>query len=169
MLDVRPETPADFNAIRELHDAAFAPSDAEAKLVDQLRADGLHVPELCFVATDDDTVIGHVLFSRATLDPRGHEILVLAPMGVLPGSQSRGIGSALGHAAIERAKQSGFPLISVLGHPGYYPRLGFGRATALGITAPFEVPDDAWMAMKLPAYTPEARGTVRYPAPFDAV
>jgi putative acetyltransferase len=169
MLDVRPETPDDFDAIRALHDAAFAPSDAEAKLVDQLRADGLHVPELCFVATAVGELIGHVLFSRATLDPSGHEILVLAPMGVLPGNQRRGIGAALGHAAIERAKQTGFPLVSVLGHPGYYPRLGFGRAAALGITARFEVPDDAWMAMKLPAYTPEARGTVRYPAAFDAV
>ena len=60
MLDVRPETPADFDAIRELHAAAFAPSDVEPRLVDRLRADGDHVPELSLVATDDDAVVGHV-------------------------------------------------------------------------------------------------------------
>ena len=39
-VDVRPETQADFDAIREVHARAFAPSDVEPKLVDQLRADG---------------------------------------------------------------------------------------------------------------------------------
>ena len=78
-MDIRTETPADFDAIRAVHTEAFAPSPVEAKLVDDLRADGALVTDLCLVATEAEAVIGHIAYSRATLDS-GHEILVLAPM-----------------------------------------------------------------------------------------
>ena len=169
MLDVRPETPADFDAIRELHAAAFAPSDVEPRLVDRLRADGDHVPELSLVATDDDAVVGHVLFSRATLGEPPREILVLAPMAVTPHRQRSGIGAALVTESLKRARETVYPLVSVLGHAEYYPRFGFGPASALGISPPFEVPDEAWMAYPLPRYTPDARGTVRYASAFGSV
>jgi putative acetyltransferase len=61
------------------------------------------------------------------------------------------------------------PLVVVLGHPAYYPRFGFEPADALGVLAPFEVPVEAWMAYRLPAYGPGARGTVGYPDAFAAV
>ncbi|HST40346.1 MAG TPA: hypothetical protein VLK58_12605, partial [Conexibacter sp.] len=65
------------------------------------------------------------------------------------------------------------PLVSVLGHPGYYPRFGFERAAPLGVQAPFEVPDDAWMALRLPAYPPPERprpgGVVEYADAFAQV
>jgi putative acetyltransferase len=52
--------------------------------------------------------------------------------------------------------------VVVLGHPGYYPRFGFEPARPLGIET-YYAPDDAWMALRLPAYDPQIRGTVRYP------
>jgi putative acetyltransferase len=167
-VDVRTETPADFDAIRAVHTEAFAPSPVEAKLVDDLRAEGALVTDLCLVATESEVVIGHIAYSRATLDS-GHEILVLAPMGVLPEHQRQGVGTQLIGQSMRRAVLTDFPLVSVLGHLDYYPRFGFEPASPLGIHAPFEVPDEAWMARPLPRYTPEARGTVRYPAAFDAV
>ena len=57
----------------------------------------------------------------------------------------------------------------MLGHPEYYPRFGFEPAAALGITAPWDVPAEAWMVHRLPAWTPDARGLVRYAAAFDAL
>jgi putative acetyltransferase len=168
MWHVRPERPQDFDAIRRLHDRAFAPSAVEARLVDALREDGAHVPPLCLVATQDDDVVGHVFFSRARLDS-GHEVLALAPMGVLPEHQRAGVGSALAAEALTRAAATAFPAVVVLGHPEYYPRFGFEPATALGITAPFDVPDEAWMAIPLPGHTPEARGRLTYPEAFGAL
>jgi predicted N-acetyltransferase YhbS len=47
--DVRSETGADHEAIWHVHERAFAPSIGEAKLVDELRAAGDLVPELCLV------------------------------------------------------------------------------------------------------------------------
>jgi len=56
-----------------------------------------------------------------------------------------------------------------VGHADYYPRFGFEPAEPLGIRAPFDVPAEVWMAYKLPAYTPEAEGTVIYPDAFASV
>lgn len=57
----------------------------------------------------------------------------------------------------------------VVGHPEYYPRFGFEPAADHGVLAQWEVPPEAWMVHRLPAYVHEARGLVRYPAAFDAV
>jgi putative acetyltransferase len=70
--------------------------------------------------------------------------------------------------SLRRAAETHFPLVIVVGHPEYYPRFGFESADALGITAPFDVPPEAWMAYRLPAYTPEACGALVYPEPFDS-
>lgn len=167
-MDISTETLADVDAIRAVHTEAFAPSPVEAKLVDDLRTDGALVTDLCLIATEGDNVIGHIAYSRATLDPSGHEILVLAPMGVLPDHQRQAVGAQLIGQSMRRAALTDFPLVSVLGHPEYYPRFGFEPARPLGIDPPFDVPDEAWMARKLPRYSDDAKGTVRYAQAFDA-
>ena len=55
--------------------------------------------------------------------------------------------------------------VVVLGHPAYYPRFGFGRASTHGISLSVEVPDDALMALSLDGSALPA-GRVRYAAPF---
>jgi putative acetyltransferase len=168
MRDTRPEQLEDFGAIREVHERAFEPSLVEAQLVEALRDAEAHVPELCLVAIQDRLVVGHIAFSRARLES-GPEVLALAPMAVLPEHQRQGAGSALISDALTRAAQSHFPLVVVVGHADYYPRFGFEPANPIGVEAPFDVPPEAWMAHRLPAYTPEARGTVVYPEAFESV
>jgi putative acetyltransferase len=168
MVDVRPEAPPDFGHVRRVHERAFAPSHEEADLVDALRGSEAHVPELCLVALGAGAVVGHIAFSRARLDS-GHPVLALAPMGVLPEHQRQGVGSALVSEGLRRAADMDSPLVVVVGHPEYYPRFGFEPANALGITAPFAVPAEAWMVRRLPAYRPDARGTVAYPEAFASV
>jgi putative acetyltransferase len=165
MWDVRDETPDDAEGIRAVHTSAFAPSAVEAQLVDDLRTQDALVRDLCLVATEDDIVIGHIAFSRATLDS-GHEILVLAPMAVLPEHQRKGVGCQLIGQSMRRAALTDFPLVSVVGHADYFPQFGFEQAAPLGIEAPFDVPQEAWMARRLARYTDEARGKVTYAEAF---
>ena len=165
---IRREAPGDEDAVRELLVRAFAPSPAEAQLVDALRGSDDAVPQLWLVALRDGKVVGHIAFSEARLDS-GHDVLVLAPMAVLPELQGRGAGTALVREGLRRAGRTGYPLVSVLGHPDYYPRFGFEPADPLGIQAPFEVPSEAWMALPLPSYTAEARGVVQYADAFADV
>jgi putative acetyltransferase len=166
--DVRPETGADQKAIWNVLERAFAPSIGEAKLVDELRAAGDLVPELCLVAEDGGQVVGYIAYSRCGLDS-GHEALALAPMAVLPERQRDGIGSALVRESLNRAAATNFPLVVVLGHPEYYPRFGFEPGAAHGVLDPYGVPPEAWMVHLLPAYEPEARGTVKYAEAFALV
>ncbi len=158
--------PADRAAIRRVHEQAFAPSGFEADLVDALWDSPAWLPELSLVALlggdSAGELVGHALFSRVSVRPAS-TALALGPIGVLPAEQRRGIGGRLIRAGLTVAAGTDYPLVVVLGHPEYYPRFGFEPAGELGITAPFEVPPEAWMVRLLPADDGTARGEVRYP------
>ncbi len=169
-LGIRLETHWDHDPVRRLLTAAFGRS-AEAKLVDQLRESESFVPNLCLVAEQSSVIVGHILFSHVTLesDPPA-QVLALAPVAVYPAFQRRGIGSALIHEGLSRADARGEPLVVVIGHPDYYPRFGFAKASSMGIEPPWPVvPEEAFMAKPLSSYREQMRGIVRYPAAFDAV
>ena len=69
--------------------------------------------------------------------------------------------------ALEAARERGEELVVVLGHAGP-PRFGFVPASGLGIRAPFEVPDEAFMALPLDPAADLPRGAVAYPEAFGA-
>ena len=167
---VRPETPADHEAISAVLTAAFG-RPAEATLVQLIRGSPEFVPGLSLVAEVDERVVGHVLLSHVEL--RGSEtsspVLQLAPVAVAPERQRRGIGGRLVEEGLARAEALGEPVVLVVGHASYYPRFGFRPASAFGIGLPFPVPDEVFMARPLAAYRPELRGHVRFPPAFDAV
>ncbi len=166
---IRVESAEDRAAVRDVNRAAFPTSD-EADLVDALRNTEAWIPAFSFVAEVDGRVVGHLLLTRAALvadDGTEHPILTLAPMAVLPEWQGRGVGSALVRAAIERATAAGEPLVTVLGHPWFYPTFGFRRAREQGIEAPRPWRDASWMALPLNPAGAALRGRVRFAAPFD--
>ena len=71
--------------------------------------------------------------------------------------------------AVARADALGEPLVVLLGHPGYYPRFGFERASALGLEPPSpHVPDAAFMALRLSQYDARWRGRIVYPPFYEA-
>jgi putative acetyltransferase len=161
----RPETPGDVAAVREINLAAF-PTGEEARIVDELRADpGAWLDGLSMLATDaGGTPVGHALLTRCHVG--GEPALTLGPCAVLPRVQRSGAGSAAIRAVLDAARARGENLVVVLGHPEYYPRFGFSRASGFGIRAPIEVPDEALMAMALAPDRPVPAGTIRYPAAF---
>ena len=71
-------------------------------------------------------------------------------MAVLPEFQRRGIGSKLIRAGLDEMRKARQPFVLVLGHPEYYPRFGFVRASRYGIISEYEgVPDEAFMILVL--------------------
>jgi putative acetyltransferase len=165
---LRSEEPADAQAIDRVNRRAFGGSE-EALLVARLRASSAFIPGLSIVAEEDGGIIGHILFTRVQLDPPTEaQVISLAPMAVLPAFQRRGVGSALVRRGLDVATQLGEDLVVVVGHPGYYPRFGFERASRLGITSPFPAPDAAFLALRLRSGGPTPSGEVVYPPEFEA-
>lgn len=171
-VSIRPECASDLEPIRSVNRAAFG-REAEAELVDRLRACGEFFSALSLVASDETgRVVGHILLTRAVVETEAGRFaaLALGPMAVEPMLQRRGVGGALIREAIRRAVAMGESLVIVLGRPEYYPRFGFERASQWGIRPPFEAPDEAWMALWIGGAAPcQLDGVVRYAEPFMTI
>lgn len=167
---IRPETPADVDAIRDVTTAAFTRPDAtgppvEAALVDELRADSGWLPALSLVAEIDGAVAGHVVCTRGRVGDR--PALGLGPISVRPDRQRAGVGSALMHAVLGAADALGEPLVVLLGDPGYYRRFGFRPAAEYGVTPPVAEWEPYFQARPLAAHDPAATGVFTYAEPFQ--
>lgn len=142
---IRPEQPKDIPAIHVLNASAF-PTDAEARLVDALRANGKAI--YSFVAVNEqDEVLGHVLYSPVATPLPSHG-LGLAPIAVQPEFQGQGIGSKLIRASLTEIKADGFDFIVLLGSPEYYHRFGFQTARTFGLQNEYGV-DEEFMVLNL--------------------
>ena len=167
MLLVRTEQPEDLAAIHNVVEQAFQQafgSVAEANLVDQVRANGKAIVSL--VAVENDQIVGHILFSEATIDAT--TIIGLAPLAVLPSHQKQGIGALLTNAGIEACRAAGYTAMIVLGHPEYYPRFGFVPASRFSIKSEYDVRDEVFMALELqPGALANCSGVAKYQAEFN--
>lgn len=166
---VRQETPADQDAIRAIHTAAFISDDnpepvLEARIADELRAAGDAIPELSLVAERDGEPVGHVVVSRATLG--GRPSLGLGPIGVLPHAQHAGIGSALMYAVLAAADALHAPEVVLLGNPRYYSRFGFEPAVPRGVIPPVEAWAQYFQVRTLAAWDDSRAGDFRYAPAF---
>jgi len=88
-------------------------------------------------------------------------------MAVHPEFQNLGIGSGMVREGLGRCRNLGHKIVVVVGHPEFYPRFGFSSARAKGLEAPFPVPDEAFMVIKLVSDALDGvSGMIIYPAPF---
>ncbi len=166
---IRREEPADVAAIRSVNEQAFGGS-AEAHAIDQLRERAAEM--LSLVAVIDDRVVGHLLFTPIVIETpeRSWPGLGLAPLSVLPEYQRQGIGSALMMAGLEECRRLGHERVIVLGHPAYYPRFGFERASRHGVRFEIEAPDEACMILALqPGALDGVSGVAKYQPEWTGV
>lgn len=166
---IRPEEPSDMAAIRFVNEQAFGGS-GEANAIDALRARG--AATLSLVAVIDNRVVGHLFFTPAVIESpdRSWAAIGLAPLAVLPEYQRRGIGSALMDAGLEECRRLGWERVIVLGHPDYYPRFGFERASRYAVRFEFEAPDEACMILALqPGALDGVSGVAKYQPEWTGV
>jgi putative acetyltransferase len=91
---IRAEISQDRESIHRVNELAFGQA-GEADLVDALRQNA-H-PHISLVAVDGADIVGHIFFSSVTIESEAGSFTAmgLAPMGVLPEHQRKGIGSML--------------------------------------------------------------------------
>lgn len=165
---IRRENESDHHAIYSVVKSAFDHAEHadgnEHDLVNALRRGEAYLPELSLVAEVGGGVVGHIMFTKATVE--GAAVLALAPLAVLPEYQRQGIGTALIQEGHRVARELNYGYSIVLGSEKYYPRAGYLPADTFGIRAPFDVPRENFMACKLIESAPAVRGTVRYAREF---
>lgn len=163
---IRPETAADHERVHRVHGAAFGRED-EALLVERLRSAAR--PQLSLVAEYAGAVAGHVFFSPVSLEaPRpGPPAAALAPLGVTPDLQGRGVGDALVREGLARCPALGWRAVFVLGDPAYYARFGFEPAAAHGFRCGYPGSERAFQLLALePGALADRAGGVRFHAAF---
>ena len=165
-VSVRLEEPRDVAGVRETNEQAFG-APLEARLVDAVRGSA---GSISLVATVDDRVIGHILFTAVSIEPSvSVRVAGLAPLSVRPQYQCVGVGGQLVRAGLEECRRSGYSAVVLVGHPEYYPRFGFVPADTMGLECEFPVPREAFMVIELEAGALAGlAGVVRYRAEFAA-
>lgn len=168
MIEIRQENNNDYEEVYNVIKTAFETAEEsdgnEQDLVVSLRNSDSFIPELSLVAVRDKKVVGYILFTKIKIGE--HEELALAPLGILPEYQRQGIGGELIKEGHKIAKELGYHYSVVLGSYKYYPKFGYEKASSYNIKAPFEVPDENFMAIKLSDTNEEIKGTVKYAKEF---
>ncbi|MEI2317301.1 GNAT family N-acetyltransferase [Bacillus paramobilis] len=172
MVTIRQEQQNDYKKTEEVVQQAFLHEEfsdkTEHELVKRIRECDAFVPELSIVAVDEE-IVGHIMLSKITIEKGATSVesLALAPVSVARGHQKKGIGGKLIRAALEKAIELGYGSVVVLGHPEYYPKFGFKKASEWNIKAPFEVPDEVFMVIELSENALQGvEGIVQYSSAF---
>ena len=135
MWRIRNEEAQDATDVEELVIACFG-SGRFAKTAYRLREGVKPVPELCFVAIDDEgaELVGAVRFSN--IDVGGTPSLLLGPLAVRPELRGKGIGISLMRKGIEEAKRQGHETVLLVGDEPYYSKVGFVQLPAGQVRLP---------------------------------
>ena len=168
MFEIRQENIRDYEDVYNVVKTAFETAEHsdgnEHDLVVALRKSENFIPELSLVALKNNKIVGYILFTIVKIGQ--YEELALAPLGVLPEEQRQGVGSRLIEEGHRIAKKLGYHYSIVLGSEQYYTKFGYVPAIKYGIKAPFDVPDENFMAIKLNNSPSEIKGVVEYAKEF---
>ena len=124
-LVIRSEEKEDYGQIALIHIRAFG-HDLEANVIENVRKEKNYDKDLSLVAEMNGNIVGHVLFSRVSIENsyESYQALILAPLAVDSQYRGVGIGSKLVQTGIDIARAKGFKLMLVSGH-SYYDKFGF--------------------------------------------
>ncbi|MBR5036641.1 MAG: N-acetyltransferase [Prevotella sp.] len=156
-MNIRLEQPQDYREVENLTREAFwnvyRPGCTEHYVLNQYRNNPDFIPELDFVMEEDGRIIGHVMFSKASLTPdpspkeRGDLIAsptggglegaltswTFGPISIHPDYKRKGYGLKLLKYALEKAREQGVGFLCMEGNIDFYRHAGFDLASKLGI------------------------------------
>jgi putative acetyltransferase len=163
-VNIRPETPADYEAITQITYDAFKgkPYSDETEHWVVLRLREAKALALSLVAEVDGRVVGHVAFSVVLINGKDVGWYGLGPISVMPTLQNQSIGSKLIHEGLSIMSERGARGCVLEGSPAYYHRFGFRsypQLTYAGAPAP-----EYFMAV--PFYETVPAGTVEFHTAF---
>ena len=156
---IRPEKPADAEAISAVTQAAFRDMEqsdqTEHLIIDRLRAaDALTIS---LVAEDSEGIVGHIASSHVSVEDGEGSWYGLGPLSVAPERQGQGIGSRLVKAGLDMLERMQAAGCVVAGDPEFYGRFGFVNSETLNTDG---IPNEYFMFVSLHGNKPS--GIVHY-------
>ncbi|MGF1689325.1 N-acetyltransferase [Photobacterium japonica] len=150
-------SPEQTTDICQLFTQTFSDSEGEAEgkvigeLVTALFDTTPEHDRFVFVAMDEQTIVGSILFTRMTFDEAPNTTAyLLSPVAVHTAHQGKGIGQALINAGLATLKQHGITLAFTYGDPDFYSKVGFERITEAQYPAPQPLSyPHGWLAQSL--------------------
>ncbi|MTH95587.1 GNAT family N-acetyltransferase [Roseibium sp. RKSG952] len=142
---------AEISSIVEVHRLAFG--KAEGDDIAQLARDFLDQADTISIsAKRDGKIAGNVMFTPFVFrDHPETKCYLLAPCGVSPEYQGRGVGKELMETSIEHLRSIGADAVFVLGVPTFYPRYEFAPTDKETPYPDLLTVAEAWMVLELSA------------------
>lgn len=109
----------------------------------------------CFVATENDEIIGSVIFSCMTFESN-IKAYILSPMATSTKYQGKGIGQKLINFGHNILKENGVELVITYGDIKFYSKVGFSIISEETVPAPFKLSfPEGWLGQSLISNTIE--------------
>ena len=162
----RQTTAQDISQVLQLYPKAFPDEDLRPVVAALLEPE-TDFDVLSMATFEDSELIAHVLFTICGTREVDQSGALLAPLGVTPSHQRRGLGASLVRAGLETLEASGTRQVFVLGDPAYYGRFGFRTESA--VRPPYALPEEwegAWQSILISGRTPLDEGPLFLPEPW---
>lgn len=153
LINIRAATAQDRADVRRIHASAFPESDSArvSTLAAELLFDQTLPQTISLIAETEGAAVGHAAFSPVRLAGNPNvRAYILAPLGVKPDHQKRGIGSKLVEYGLRRLSIMKVNVVLVYGDPRYYSSFGFNADAARQYTPPYPLQYPfGWQALTL--------------------
>ena len=139
-MKIRNEQPSDYREVENLTREAFwnvyRPGCTEHFVLNRYRNNPDFIPELDLVMEEDDKIIGHVMFSHASLTKADGSTMpawTFGPISIAPDYKRKGYGLKLLSHAMAKAREMGIAMLCMEGNIDFYKHAGFTLASGLHI------------------------------------
>ena len=154
-MKLRIYNPNNADEIEQLFIKTFSDSEgqSEGEAIGSLVRDFLDNTDAndlyCFVATENEQIIGSIFFSRMTFES-GIYAFILAPVAIHTDHQGKGVGQKLINFGLNALKERGVELALTYGDPKFYSKVGFSLITEKSVKAPLTLTyPEGWLGQSL--------------------
>jgi putative acetyltransferase len=147
--------PSNTEEIKQLFIKTFSDSEGQSEgliignLVNELLTSTAVHKFYCFVATENEQIVGSIIFSQLSFESKINAFL-LSPVAVNTNYQGKGIGQKLIDFGLSSLKENGVELAFTYGDPNFYSKVGFSPITEKIVKAPFKLTyPEGWLGQSL--------------------
>ena len=147
--------PSNIEEIEQLFIKTFSDSEgqSEGEVIGRLVRDLMGNTDAndlyCFIATENEQIIGSIFFSRMIFES-GINAFILSPVATHTDHQGKGVGQKLINFGLDALKENGVELAITYGDPNFYSKVEFDVITEQVVPAPQKLEQpEGWLAQSL--------------------